>query len=225
MTGTLTLNPAGVAVPINSIPTYADPPSSITSISNVTNGSISGADSANFLRGMFNSVQIAAANTKNWTGTTGLVGMQNTVNVLATARAIVTNATGLLSTVQCSSGTGTITNAYGIRSIATVSAGGAITNGVSALLYGLGSAANNTGMMIATGSAIPAAQAGNYAIYDSTGYPSYHAGTVSAAAPTAAGHLATKGYVDSHSPPMVVLTQAAYDALGTKDPNTVYVVT
>ena len=42
--------------------------------------------------------------------------------------------------------------------------------------------------------------------------------------PTNTDHVATKGYVDARTPPIVMLTQAAYDALGTKDPNTLYMV-
>ena len=50
-------------------------------------------------------------------------------------------------------------------------------------------------------------------------------GTSYGATPTASNHLATKGYLDGRSDPVKVMTQAAYDALGVKDPNTVYVIT
>jgi hypothetical protein len=43
--------------------------------------------------------------------------------------------------------------------------------------------------------------------------------------PGQANDAANRGYVDARAPHMVVLTQAEYDALPTKDPATVYVVT
>lgn len=47
-------------------------------------------------------------------------------------------------------------------------------------------------------------------------------GIYSLAAPTAPDHVATKGYVDSRH---VTLTQAEYDALATKDPTVLYIIT
>jgi hypothetical protein len=164
-------------VPYNGTATYTDA-ASATTIASVSTVAAIAANTANFVQGMVNTVQVAATNTKNWTGATGLVGMQNAVKVLNGAAGVVSNATGLLSTVQASSASATITNAFGLRSIITTSAGGVITNAVTALLYGLGSATNNVGMRIATGSSIPTTPAGNFAVYDSTGYASYHAGRV-----------------------------------------------
>jgi hypothetical protein len=43
--------------------------------------------------------------------------------------------------------------------------------------------------------------------------------------PTAAQDAVTKFYTDARTPPIVVLTQAAYDALGTKDSSTIYMIT
>jgi hypothetical protein len=43
--------------------------------------------------------------------------------------------------------------------------------------------------------------------------------------PTTAQDAVTKFYTDARTPPIVVLTQTAYDALGTKDSSTIYMIT
>lgn len=122
---------------------------------------------------------VDAANTQNWTGSTGAIGGVFISRANSGASGTITGMEGVSILIGNNSGSATITNAYPIQASTGVTNSGVITNGIDAALFGLGAANNNTGIYLSTSSTAPIAATGNYGIYDATGYQGYFAGNIS----------------------------------------------
>jgi len=90
---------------------------------------------------------------------------------------LTTNAYFSKGAVQCLFGTGSISNAYLYAGNFLNNPGGTITNSSGLFLTGMASATNNTGVYLSN-AATTNIPAGNWAVYDTTGYKSYFAGNI-----------------------------------------------
>jgi hypothetical protein len=138
----------------------------------------------NNLLGFVGYPTVAAANTQNWTGSPGLVGLAAEPSVASGASGTITSVVGVYDLITVSSAT--VSSAYGVQAGNFATSGsGAVTSAAGIAVANVSAATNNTQLLLGT-TAIPT---GNYSIYDSNTSNSYFAGNVGIGTPSPASKL------------------------------------
>jgi glutaredoxin-related protein len=153
--------------------------SSIYGIYNQVSSNQTNSTFSNTIVGALSSAIIGGANTQNWSGSFGTVGTWAKTGVASGASGTISNVVGIYVNSFNSSSNATVTNLYGMLNLPS-GVSGRITNLIGYGNYNLGLATNNTGIYLTAtgGTTVPVAAAGNYGVYDATGYKSYFAGKI-----------------------------------------------
>jgi hypothetical protein len=185
----------------------------IAGITGQTLGSQTVANALGGIRGLAASVGISATNTKNWTASVGLVGLNASIFTTAGATGTVTGATTIQASSTHSASGLTITTQRGIYN--NLAQTGPVENSIVYQGVSGGAATNNTFILLDTINPI----AGNWGIYNASSYDNVTKGrqlintdvrTTSAGLEVAGGVDVTSGGISENGVPVATTAQNSW---------------